>query len=185
MRFVLALTLTILLAACGGSPAPTSTPESQPTPETATTAEVSEVNPFGNLPATPAALPGTLVPASGATIESPNAEPFRFDNLVFTQTGGLSGVDVRVELRSDGTLIRNGETTTVSAEEVQRITDMLAAINFYRFEGIFVGSGAAPDAYRYTLTVNGPLGSRTVTAEDGLTPMELLFIFDSIRSLGE
>ncbi len=184
MRFALALTLIILLAACGGSPAPTATPE-PPTPEPATTAETGAANPFGDLSATPAALPGTFIPASGATIESPNAEPFRFDSLVFTQTGGLSGVDVRVELRGDGTLIRNGATTSISAEEVQRVTDMLAAIDFYRFQGIFVGSGASPDAYRYTLTVDGPLGSRTVMAEDGLTPMELLFIFDSIRALGE
>lgn len=183
MRFALTLTILVLLAACGGSPAPTATPEPQPT--TPETAETSAVNPFGDMPVTPAALPGTLIPASGATVESSNAEPFRFDNLVFTQTGGLSGVDVRVELRSDGTLIRNGETTTVSAEEVRRITDMLDAIKFFQFEGIFVGSGAAADAYRYTLTVNGPQGSRTVTAEDGLTPMELLFIFDSIRALGE
>ncbi|MCC6802987.1 MAG: hypothetical protein IT319_08885, partial [Anaerolineae bacterium] len=44
--------------------------------------------------------------------------------------------------------------------------------------------GSPADAYRYSLTVNSPNGSRTIDSVDGMTPPELYQVYDAIRSLG-
>jgi len=185
MRSVLfaAALCALVLAACSGAPQPTATPV-PPTVEP--TNPITDDSALATLAATigaPAA--GTMfVPDDQETPNAPTAAPTVIDSLFFTQSGGIVGLTQTIQLKADGTLIRDGETSTVSTADVQRIAALLDEIHFFELEGIFTGPGSAADAYRYSLSVNGANGSRMITSEDGMTPPELYEVFDAIRSLG-
>ncbi|MBI1256359.1 MAG: hypothetical protein GC204_02705 [Chloroflexi bacterium] len=129
-------------------------------------------------------LPGTLViPNDAKTPNAPTPVPIVIDDLLFTQTGGIANISLSIELRGDGTIIRDGQTSTVPEEGVQQIASLLDGIHFFQLQGIFTSPAGAGDAYLYSLSVTSPTGSRTVTSQDGMTPPELAQVYDAIRAL--
>lgn len=187
IRFVTFAAVALVLAACSGAPAPTATP----VPPTATQAapEVGEIVPESALSTLAATVgappPGTLAIAQQETPNAPTPMPIRIDSLYFTQTGGIAGTTLTIELRSDGTLIRDGATSTVTPEQIQQIATLLDGIQFFSIQGIFAGPSGAADTYRYSLTVDAPNGSKSITSEDGMTPPELYQVYDAIRALNQ
>lgn len=188
MRLILcvAIITVLLLAGCNSAPEPTATPE--PPMVTAESTEAllnpDDLSEFaGTLEVS---VPGTLtVSNSNETPGAPTHVPFSFASLIFSQAGGLANVQLVIELSSDGTVIRNGETSTASPERVDQINTLLTQIDFFNINGTFIDADAAADAYHYTLTVNGSQGSRTIFSQDGLTPPALFEVYDAIRTLGE
>lgn len=187
MRF-LVLAAILFLAACGGAaPTPTPTATAVPATEAPTGAPVSlGENTLATLGATlDVPPPGTLVvPRYIETPNAPTAEPITLDLLGFSQTGGLDGQTLTILLKGDGTLTRNGETSQVSQDAVRNLAAMLDSIHFFDLNGIFTGANVAPDTYRYTVAVESAGRRRTISSQDGLTPPELLQLYDAIRSLG-
>jgi hypothetical protein len=197
----------LLLAACGGSPTETLPPTLATLPETtpdaavvteeappvdagAMTAEVAD--PEATFPPESATIQAFVIatppPLGTLVIITPVEPEFQnpgFDSLVFTQQSGVDGPTLRVELYSDGTMIRDGVTSQVSAENIATISQMLNQINFFFMQGQFESVSPPSEAFRYSLTVNSPIASRTIFAEDGLTPPELRTIFSAILGLGE
>src|SRR3989304_2545583 len=128
-RWSLVIISLLVLAACNGTTAPTATPEPTAVPDTATPEPVQQ--------ATPIAVDS--LPPVGEMISSATEDPeagLVFDSIVFIQTGGASNIELTIELLSDGTLIRNGETSTVSQEDVLAIDAMLDELNFFGIQGI-------------------------------------------------
>jgi hypothetical protein len=180
MRYGLTLILTsvLLLSACNGAPAPTATVEPTDVPATAT--------PEAETQATQA--PVITIPPVGEISRSPTEDPeagLVFDSIIFTQTGGSTEGELVIEIHSDGTMIRDGETGTISQEDVTRIDDMLDDINFFGIEGIFEAAAANPDAYSYTITVERAGASRMIPAQDTYAPQELKDLFAAILALGQ
>ncbi len=176
----------LLLASCNNTPEPTATP----VPPTATevVAPTAVANPADNLGdfegTITVPIPGTLT--VGNTGETPDAPttPLALDKLTFTQTGGAANVKFVIQLQGDGTLTRDGVTSTVSPDQVQQIAALLDQIDFYHLQGTFVSADSSADTYRYSLNVESAVGSRTIFSQDGLTPPELEQIYDAIRALG-
>lgn len=167
----------LLLAACAGSPTPTPTPTAEPTPEP------FESDAFGGLSLTiPMPMPGTLVPPLRG--DPRFADPLPFDEISFTQVGGAANVQMTLVLAADGTYTRNDETGTIPLEQVDAIARRLRAIDFFNLEGIFTGPVRADTLY-YSLTVDGPDGSRTIDTQDDLTPPELLELFRLLSEIGQ
>jgi hypothetical protein len=180
-----ALLLALMLAGCGGQ-----SPTATPVPPTAVPPTDVPVVSQGNdqlstLAATlGAAQPGTLViPNDDKTPNAPTPAPIVLDSLLFTQTGGIANLSLSIELHGDGTLIRDGKTSKVSTDDVKQIQSLLDGIHFFDLQGIFVGQAGTSDAYTYSLSVNAPTGSRTISSQDGMTPPELAQIYDAIRAL--
>ncbi len=168
----------LALAACTGTTAPTATPEPTVVPDTATPDPVQQVTP----------LAVDNLPAVGEMITSATEDPeagLVFDNIMFTQTGGASNIELTIELRSDGTLIRNGETSTVSQEEVLAIDAMLDELNFFGIQGVFAAAAPNPDVYSYSITVERAGSSLMINAQDTYTPVELKELFAAIVNLGQ
>jgi hypothetical protein len=180
-----ALVLALVLAGCGSQQQPTATA----IPPTAVPPTNPVVGQGDNALATLAATigapqPGTLVipqETQGANISTP--APIAINNVIFTQTGGIAHISLSIELDADGTLIRDGKTTKVSQDDVQKIETMLDGIHFFNLQGIFVSPAGTGDAYLYSLSVSAKTGSRTVTSQDGMTPPELGQIYDALRAL--
>ncbi len=187
MRSVLfaAAICALILAACSGTPQPTATPI-PPTDEPTTNPVAVGDTVLATMAATVGApSAGTLVvPDEQRTPNAPTPVPVVIDDLYFAQAGGIAGITQTIQLFGDGKLIRDGETSTVSADDVQQIASLLDQIHFYELQGTFTGPGSPADAYRYSLTVNSPNGSRTIASVDGMTPPELYLVYDAIRSLG-
>lgn len=178
MRYRWSLVIISLLAACNGAAAPTATPQPTAVPDTATPEPVQQATPLAvdNLPPV-----GELI--TSAT-EDPEAG-LVFDSIIFTQTGGASSIELTIELRSDGTLIRNGETSTVSQEDVLAIDAMLDEINYFGIQGVFAAAAPNPDVYSYTITVERAGASLMINAQDTYTPVELKELFSAIANLGQ
>jgi hypothetical protein len=188
MRF-LVLAAILFLAACGSAatPTPTLTATAIPATEAPTGAPVSlgedtlaTLGATLNVPA-----PGTLVvPRYIETPNAPTAEPITIDQLGFSQSGGLDGQSLTIVLKGDGTLTRNGQTSQVSQDAVRNLAALLDSIHFFDLTGIFTGANVAPDTYRYTVAVESAGRRRTISSQDGMTPPELMQLYDAIRSLG-
>lgn len=190
--------LSVIFTACSGSPTavlptsavlPGNTPPEAGTPAAptadpnapalATTAPL--VDSQGQLLAITLPAPGTIIPA---LTEDPEIGLI-FDVLNYTRTGGITGQPINIQLRQDGTLVRDGVTSSIGTAEVQRIDGLLDAVNFFGIQGIFFSMrGASPDTYRYTLGVERNGSSAMITADDGLTPPELLNLFAELNVLG-
>lgn len=181
MRYGTALVVAslLLLAACNSSSAPTQTlaPTAAPATETPEP-ERQQATPIAEITLPPV---GELV---AAATEDPEAG-LVFDLIVFTQTGGPNNADLTIELRSDGTLVRNGQTSTVSPEDVIAIDTMLDELNFFGIQGIFAAAAPNPDVYSYTITVERAGASRMINAQDTYTPVELKELFAAIINLGQ
>lgn len=175
--FLVAISL-LVLAACNGPTASTATPEPTVVPDTATPEPVQQAS-----PAVVVSLPPVGEMVSSAT-EDPEAG-LVFDTIFFTQTGGASNVELTIELRGDGTLIRNGETSTVSQEDVLAIDAMLDELNFFGIQGVFAAAAPNPDVYSYSITVERAGSSLMINAQDTYTPVELKELFAAIINLGQ
>ena len=181
-----ALVCALVLTGCGGQQ-PTATAVPPTVTVQPTTGVVSQGdNALATLAATVgAAQPGTLViPDQQTTPNAPTAVPIVINTLTFTQSGGIAAISQTTELHGDGTLIRDGQSSTVSQENVKKIASMLDGVNFFNLRGIFVSPAGTADAYRYSLSVDASAGSRTITSMDGMTPQPLADIYDAIRALG-
>jgi hypothetical protein len=177
MRLAAILLLVLLFAACNpATPTPTITPPPEVTLEAGT-------NPAGVISLTIAVpIPGTLVVGSSNVPEG-GRPPIEFTTVYFSRTGGIAGQQLLIELRRDGTLIRDGETSTVPESVIADVDNRLNLIDFYGIQGIFTGP-LAPDAFLYSLTVDSNVGSRSINAQDGLTPPELGELFSFFAGLG-
>ena len=177
MRFIVGLTFILLLAACGAAdPAPTVTPTEESASEA--TSEVSVISLTLEVP-----LAGTLV-YSFSNMPSGGHPPIAFETVYFTRSGGTGGQTLNLELHADGTLTRDGEALTVPEETLAEVNNRLNRIDFYSLQGVFTGP-LSPDIFSYDLTVESNVGSRTVSAQDGLTPPELLELFNFFMQLGQ
>lgn len=133
---------------------------------------------------TPLPPPGTLVVSAMTTQEA--SAPFSFALIVFIQRGGPDDVTYRTEIRSDGSVIRNGAPLTVAPEAVAVLNDTLNQMNFFNIQGTFTGPGLPDDAYEYSLRVDLPDGSsRTIFAHDGLIPPELIALFVAVEAIDQ
>jgi hypothetical protein len=176
MRLAACVLLILLLAACGAAPTPTATATSS-APDLSSTDEVSVISMTIEVP-----IPGTLVPGL-SNMPRGGRPAIEFDTVYFSRSGGIAGQSLSVELRADGTLIRDEETTSVPEATLTEVNERLNRIDFYGLQGIFTGF-ASSDAYSYNLTVESGIGSRTISAQDGYTPPELLELFDFFSQLG-
>ncbi len=191
MRTAILLIVVLILAACGGSPTPT--PTSAPTATTvglptqpSAAGDILPTSQFNDLQVTLAvAQPGTPIAASGSTIEPVNNQPFQFNRVLFTQTGGLAAVNLQIELFSDGRLVRDGAQTQTTPEVVASIASLIDTFDFFRVSGQFIGTGASADTFTYSLTVETAGSSRTIMSQDGYTPPALFAIYDAMRALGQ
>jgi len=183
MRSVLfvAILCALVLAGCGGG---TQAPTSTAVPPTESSGLPTQSG-FDALAATlNVPPPGTLVVLDqNETPNAPTRTPITINVLQFTQRGGIAGINLTILLRGDGTLVRDGQASTVSQEALQGIAALLDKIDFYNLQGTFSGLGGASDIYHYTLMVDSEIGSRTIQSDDGLTPPELNEIYDAIRAL--
>ena len=85
----------------------------------------------------------------------------------------------------DGTVIRNGVQSTISADVVDQINQTIRDINFFGIEGQFTKFGAGSDIYKYDVRVELDDGSaRSLQAHQGVTPPELLRLFTLLRNIG-
>lgn len=187
------LIMVLLLAACGGSPAPTATPPAPTATHTTVPLPTQPIQAGDVLPTSAfesaqvtivAAQPGTVIPASDATIQPVNSQPFRFDSVVFTQTGGVTGTNLEIIVYGDGRFTRNGVEGRTSAETIANIAALITAFDFFRVEGQFMSPRASADTFTYTLTVNYAGQSRSIRSQDGATPDGLFVIYDVVRALG-
>lgn len=125
-------------------------------------------------------IPGTIIPP---TTPDPLAGT-PFDRLVFTRSGGITGQTLTVEVLSDGTVTRDGTTSRISPEQVKQLSDTLDRIGFFGLQGVFISRGPGADRFQYSLMVERLGASRTINAEDGYTPPELMALFTVLGQLG-
>lgn len=192
---VLFIVLVFILAACGGNaPAPTADTSTVATPETATSAPEQAATPLDQSAlATAMSLPERIYETGQPTMPPPgqliNAastpDPqagLIFDSIQYQQIG--DGVTTDVELLSNGTVTRNGAASTITADQVVLIDNLLDQINFFGIQGVFAAPGAGEDVFRYKVTVNRAGASMTIDAQDGFVPPELRELFSLLNSLG-
>lgn len=213
-NFALLLTMVLLLAACGGQQTvlPTSAVIDLPTSDPAATSEptvegqaAATVTPIGLQASTATPDPG--LGAAGATVEfqrfietdepplpqpgsfstpstpDPN-EGLIFDVILFERTGGPEGEPLTIEVRSDGTVTRDGVASTITPEQVALIDGVLDQVRFFGLQGYFTAPGTSSELYTYRVTVDRAGSSRSIDMQDGLYPQELGQLIALLSSLG-
>ena len=194
MRYaLLALAAALLLAGCAGAaPAPPPTTGALDTPTDMPTADGAAA-PEGE--ATPLPPLGITVPPPGvvvtapATEEPPGGRGFDsnapFESLIYQQTGGPHNLDLLIEIGADGSARRNGAPVAITPEEIAAINQKLRAVDFFNIIGLFtVAGGPSGEQYRYRLSVEQDGAGRTINAQDGYTPPELIELFALIAAVG-
>lgn len=213
-NFALLLVLALILAACNGQQTvlPTSAVIDQPTTDAATTAETTgepqaeaSVTPIGLQAETATPDPGAgaagptvaferfietdeaPIPAPGSfstpSTPDPNAGLI-FDVILFERTGGPEGEPLTIELRSDGTVTRDGVATTISPDQVTLIDTVLDQVGFFGLQGYFTAPGTSSELYTYRVTVERAGSSRSLDMQDGLYPPEIGQLLALLSSLG-
>ena len=133
------VTCMVLLAACGGNNTATPAPIAQQNaPTTSADATPSAIVPttgpreYGTeevqLP-----LPGTIVPPA---TQDPDAGKL-FDSVALNRTGGLTGKELNVVVKSDGSLTRDGVNGSAILDQVKQISDKLDQMGFFGMQGVF------------------------------------------------
>lgn len=191
--------VTLLLAACGGAatpPAPTAD-SSSGSPTTQATSALLAVTP--DLTATQAAAPTLAVqersfgtdepplPIPGTIIAPTTPDPdagLLFDTILLERTGGLAGEPLTVEVKSDGTITRDGAASTILPDQVTFLDNLIDQLNFFGLQGVFAAPGTSADTYTYYVTVTRAGASRTIQAQDGFLPSELAQFLSLLSSLG-
>jgi hypothetical protein len=177
MRLAVCLVLILLFAACGtATPAPTAT-ATEDASDLSATSEVGVLSMTIEVP-----IPGTVMPGL-SNMPTGGRPTIAFETVYFTRSGGIAGQTLNLQLEADGTLTRNDETISVPETTVAEVNDRLNRIDFYGLQGVFTGP-VSPDAFSYDLTVESNVGSRTISAQDGFIPPELLDLFNFISQLG-
>lgn len=184
-RTILAILLVmlLLLAACQQEQPPAPTLDtSLATPAAANAAPTNPPQqPRELVTGQPQMIPGTV---SAPATEDPMAGT-PFERILFTRSGGVVGQTLTVEILGDGTVTRNGETSQISPEQVQQITDVLDQLDFFGLQGVFTAPGTGADIYQYSITVDRADGSsRTIKAQDGLTPQQMMALFTVLAEIG-
>lgn len=196
MRYLSVLLVVLLLAACAdaapsdttnNTPPPGSNDIPVPTTEAGTTADGSTADGEATEDPISAARvniqpPGTIV-APATEDPDPNAgQPF--DIIQYEQTGGINDITLTVEVRSDGTVIRDGETLTVAPAEINALNALLEEIDFYNIQGQFTVAGSSQEIYYYRVTVSRGGSDIMIRAQDGYTPDDLLRLFSALSLIG-
>jgi hypothetical protein len=207
MRYALYLVLVcaLVLSACGGGgdgdndtvadntqqtdqTAPAVDPNATPTEDTGNSiADILTVEPVqphgvtGNEPdELEVPLPGTLV---ASATEDPDAGLI-FDRVVFTMTGGADNTTLTIELKSDGTMTRDGVVGFVGQDVVNAVDTLLDEVNFFGLQATFLGPAPDSTVYRYSLRVERAGAERTINAQDGYTPDQIKSLFAKLAQLG-
>ncbi|MDZ4771134.1 MAG: hypothetical protein SGJ24_18595 [Chloroflexota bacterium] len=183
--------LTVLLAACGGTPTPAPAPPTAiPAPtaegtiERAADAQVFSLPTGDDIAGIPDTAPGTLVlRTDNTTPGAPTRAPIEFRVISLYQQGGIGGVPLDITVFADGRLIRDGVTTRLSTNQIALLSEQIVALQFLDIDGTFSGAGASPDVFQYTLTIESPQGGRTLVTQDGMTPDSLLALYDTLKGL--
>ncbi|MBZ0290379.1 MAG: hypothetical protein K8I30_22330 [Anaerolineae bacterium] len=187
--------LGLLLAACGGNASPTAV---LPTVDNSANASGSDetrepVTPIGqaatpDFGATQSAEPTdqlqqrayetdeAVLPLPGTMVAAATPDPdvgLIFDTILFERTGGIAGIPLTIEIRSDGTVTRDGVASAITPDQVTLIDTVLDQLNFFGLQGVFTAPGTSADTYHYAVTVERAGSSRTIRAEDGFVPPEL------------
>jgi hypothetical protein len=200
---ILCIITAFSVAACATPAEPTQTPATGSLPSsTSPTPEVIEATSDGTqIVPTPqeVGLAETLVPGGAVTLIAPGmvilpevtepADPSQplpqFERLVLSAIRGFDGPELIVELRADGTLIRNGVIGAVAPSEVQAVVTTLDNLRFYDFIGSFSGPLQTNDAYRYVLTIyRTGVNEYVVPAMEAYTPSAYLRLYTGIAQLG-
>lgn len=194
MRRVLPLLLLIMLflAACGGgAPNPTATPE----PPTAAPTSAAPTQQPLDVFALPTGLDEPLeIQVAGtmsvAELQEEDGtivtrEPYVINVVSYYQQGGITGGTQSIVLYGDGRLIRNGAESRVTADVVAGIATILQEIQFLDIQGVFDLGAEGADRFRYTVTLETPQGSRTLTTVDGMTPTPLLQLYEALKAVGQ
>ncbi len=189
MRFgYVVLLIAGLLAACGSpTTEPTTPPNDQTAPESATT-QPPTAEPTLPLPErrivtdVPLPIPGTLI-AAPAT-EDPSAGEI-FTRILYEQSGGIAGRSLTIEVRGDGTVTRNGAVSTISPAQVEQLNDIINQLNFFGLQGAFTAPGTSADIITYQVTVERAGSERTIVAQDGFIPGPLDAFLSVLGTLGQ
>jgi len=196
MRYtLLALITALLLAGCAGETpsslptaavvdAPTDIPTADAGAAAAPEGEATRLPPLG-ITVPP---PGVIVTAP-VTEEPPDGRGFDinapFERLIYQQTGGPNNLDLLIEIEADGSARRNGAPVAITPEEIAAINQKLRSVDFFNIIGQFtVAGGPGSEQYRYRLSVEQDGAGRTINAQDGYTPPELIELFALIAAVG-
>ncbi|MBC7814384.1 MAG: hypothetical protein H7175_24725 [Burkholderiales bacterium] len=180
-RFALII-LLLATAACSAAPEPTATSAPEPTDAAPqiTQAPIA-TDALLNIVGVTLPPPGTI--ALPPVTDDPNPNSL-FSSVELIRTGGPGNTTLTIMLSGEGELTRNDEAQTINQQIVDQLDLLLDQTRFYDIQGVFTSNSAEPDIYRYSLTVSGPAGSRTITADDSLTPPELRALFEAVLALG-
>jgi hypothetical protein len=126
----------------------------------------------------------------GATelIASATEDPERdlvFDRIQFARYGGRFPERLDITLSQDGTLTRNGATSTLSAAKVLEIDALLDSVNFFGIQNIMTSLAAESANTRYSLRVVRGGNDRTILSEDGFMPAEYMAVIAAFLTLGQ
>jgi len=130
------------------------------------------------------------IPPAGVLATSTTAEPddagSGFDSLIFTQFGGPADTTLTIQINVDGTVTRDDQQLQASPVEIEDIATRIDEVNFFGLQNAFVSTTPLDDDdYRYQLVVVRGESSRSITAQDGLTPEPLLALFAAIRAAAD
>lgn len=165
----------LLLSACATTDNPPVTGAPQP-PTAEVTSEPTSVIPID-----------VTLPPVGTSVAPVTEDPesgIPFDAVYLEQSGGFTGIPLKVEIHSDGRLIRDGVTSSVTPEQVTEIDSIIKEINFFGIQGQFEPASNNPDAYSYKISVDRGGSSRTINAQDGYTPDPLMKLINAVSLLG-
>lgn len=193
MRYTASVLLicALALAACGGgeTPAPPTAdpnavnPDATPVPERSTLPPPITLSPreySTDEVSDPLPIPGTLV---AAATPDPDAG-LVFDRILFERTGGVAGIPLTIEIRSNGSVTRDGQPRTIGADLVRLIDDQLDLMNFFGIQGVFSAPGTSADIYTYNITVERSGASLTIKAQDGFIPPEIQRLIALLQDIG-
>lgn len=171
MKLRLLLMIVILaLAACTGGEAPA---ESTAVPEESTDvpAEVAPTQAVIVVTRDPNDSPFGAVDEEVEVTEDPNPDAL-FDSIRIIRMGGGDGVEtIELELRQDGSYVRNGTAGVISPENVLEVDAQLDEVQFFRMNGDMLGPGGDDRAFTYGVTVERAGSRRTIQADDRYMPI--------------
>ncbi len=131
--------------------------------------------------ALPVPLPGTLVAS-----ETEEAEPIPdFQQITLLQQGGPADINVRVDIFSDGRVIRDGQTGSVAPGTIAELNQIIRDLNFFGLQGTFLGPTVPEEAYRYRITVISGQTERAINMQDGFMPEEVMRFLGRLRTVGD
>lgn len=174
--------IVFLLAACQQEQPPAPTLDTSLGTVAANTVATVEATPEVRQVVTeqPNLIPGTIIPP--ATQDPMAGTPF--ERILFKRTGGITGQPLTIEILSDGTFTRNDASGQLTPDEVQRMTDTLDQLNFFGLQGSFTAPGTGADIFEYSITVDRNGASRTIDAQDGLIPSQLMNLINILVQVG-